>query len=292
MAKSRRTANFSAHDISFFDADTQDPLGCIQSFSDLTLTANAELITNQGGVFNNNIQAEPGNMDAEITFTLKEYPPNFLFRATGYEVIETAAEALGGTSNFVNTNGTTTFDATVGIVTATVKAGSEADLKTGTYFVKVVSATTVDVFMDTGVRHKNGTTIDFVDDSLKITATPLTITLAVPVDIPDTGLELTGGTGAIAMVVGDIARFEAREINSGSSEISLPGATCPTAVSVHIYGETCSDSKVRMLEVPRAIIMPWDQPFTRKEFSEIEITMKAITDQASDVNWTQREIAI
>lgn len=140
----------------------------------------------------------------------------FFHTLAGHNVTVNAAEATGNISTLTNKSGTSVVDATTGIATVTLKSGEEARLKAGKYTVVAASATTVNVFIDSSVDFGVTPTISFQDANGKINATALTITASAAVEIPNTGLELTGGSGAIAMTPGDTATFEVRPINEGS----------------------------------------------------------------------------
>ena len=74
------------------------------------------------------------------------------------------------------------------------------------------------------VDFNTGTDLEFEDDNLKITASPLTITAATAVEIPGTGVELTGGSGSIALTVGETAYLYTRKVNGGSEIMTLGSA--------------------------------------------------------------------
>lgn len=292
MPLSNRSGVFSFHTITLFDYATYNPKGTIRLATEAAFSTNSEFITNSGGPINNTVDAQLGNLDCEFSVTLTEYPPNFLKEAAGLTVTTTAAEASGSVSEFANKSGTSVFDATTGIATATVKSGSEADLKTGVYIVKAASATTVDVYADTSLRFKQGTDIDFEDDSLKILASALTITTSGVTEVTGTGVELTGGSGIIGMTAGDIAIYVVREINTASTVVECPNEICPQLIKVHLYGEQCDTGEIRMMEITKAKLMPFDFSLSRKEFSETELTFKCFADQTSGNTWKERIISV
>ena len=166
--------------------------------------------------------SESKTIDSTFTSTVKSMP-DFLFELyLGATATATAASATGTiVEALANVQGTSALQAATGIATVTVKSGSEADLKDATYVVKAVSATTVDVYAMSDIAFSNGTDLVFDDDALKITASPLTITASTAVEIPSTGLELTGGSGVIALVTDDTASFKAASGHGGVSEIVI-----------------------------------------------------------------------
>lgn len=164
---------------------------------------------------------ESKTIDSTFTATVKSLP-DFLFQQyLGADVSTTAASATGSIIQaLTNAKGTSVVAAT-GIASIGIKSGSEADVKDGKYIVKAVTATTVDVYLMSNIAFDKGTAKEYVDDSLKITATPLTIVSATPVEIPGFGLELTGGAGTIGMTVDDTATARVAAAHGGVSEITI-----------------------------------------------------------------------
>ena len=159
------------------------------------------------------------------------------------------------------------------------EGGSEADVKSTRYVVKAVSATTVDVYAMSDADFGVGNDLSFVDDSLKITASALTITQSGAVDIPNTGLELTGDSGVIAMTTGDTASFISRAINDGSTEVII-GSTTQTFIDVGLvfHGQRQKDGTVMSLDIFRALGIGIPFNFTEKAFADVEIPWGAQFD--------------
>jgi hypothetical protein len=146
-----------------------------------------------------------------------------------------------------------------------------------------VSATTVDVFLASDVDITRGTDGEYQTDALKINASPITITAATAVDIPNFGLELTGDAGAIAMTVDDTADFYARPINTGSLDATF-GASTDLFPE---FGAICMSQKrgnEEMFEVElfrcKAIGLPL--PLAEKAFAEPEVTAQAFFDSSKN----------
>ena len=137
-----------------------------------------------------------------------------------------SAEPNGAVTTLTNANGTSCMAATTGIASVALKSGGAADLKAGMYTVKVVSATTVDVYCDSdidfGSIYTGGAVGTFVDDTLKITAAPLTVTTAGALtEVTGFGIDLVGGSGTISMTIGDTATFEVRPANVANEVITI-----------------------------------------------------------------------
>jgi len=232
MGLSNPNSIFGVHSVTAYNPDTLVPYGTAKVVGQANLNFSGELVPLNGGSSAYPWRVERGLISSEVTLTLREYPDWLYAAFLGKAVTSNAAETGGAIgSALTNANGTSVVDAATGIATATVKSGSEADLKAGLYVVVAASATTVDVYAMSDVDFAQGTDLEFVDDSLKITASALTITASTAVTIPNLGVELTGGSGTIGMTTGDTAFFEIRPINTGSTEVVI-GASNETYVDV------------------------------------------------------------
>lgn len=269
---------FGIHSITAYDPDTFLPFGTAKVVGAATFNNSGEIIDLFGGSNRYPWKKETGAIDASGSFTFKEIP-DWVFEAfLGKAATVNAAEALGSVTAITNRNGATTVAAT-GIATATVLAASETDLKTDTYIVKVVSATTVDVYAMSDVDAGVGTARPFIDDALKITAAPLTIVTATPVTVPGTGIELTGGAGAIAMVADDTASYTTKAINDGSTDVVI-GSDTDQFIDVGLYltGQRQKDGTVNFVDIYRGLGSGFPFNFAEKSFFEGEVPWGAQFD--------------
>ena len=179
--------------------------------------------------------------------------------------------------------GTSVVVATTGIASVSALAGSTADMKAGLYVVKVVTASTVDVYCLTDIEFANGTDLSFVDDTLKITATPLTIATGVDVTIPSTGVKLTGGSGVIAMTIDDTAIFYVAAAHGGISEITIGKSTSefPT------HGLLCNAQKrsngdLVEIEIFKAVGAGFPIALEETVFAIPELTVKLQYDEVQN----------
>ena len=196
MALSTPQCLYGVHSVTAYNPDTRLPFGTAKVVGSISFANSGEIIDLVGGSNVYPWKKEAGLIDASGTFVFREYP-DWAFEAfLGKAATTNAAEAGGSVDAIANRNGTTTV-ATTGLASVGVKSGSEADVKSTRYVVKVVSATTVDVYAMSDADFAVGTDLTFQDDTLKITASALTIATSTAVDIPNTGLELTGGSGTI-----------------------------------------------------------------------------------------------
>jgi len=273
MALSDPQCLYGVHSVTAYDPDTRLPFGIAKVVGSVNFANAGEIIDLVGGSNPYPFKKEAGLIDASGTFVFREYP-DWAFEAfLGKAATTNAAEALGSVDTIANRKGTTTVSATVGIASVGVLAASETDVKSTRYVVKVVSATTVDVYAMSDADFAVGTDLTFQDDTLKITASALTIpSTSGTVTIPNTGLELTGGSGTVAMTIGDTASFISRAINTGSTEVII-GSTTQTFIDVGLvfHGQRQKDGTVFSIDVFRAIGIGIPFNFTEKAFADVEI---------------------
>lgn len=280
MTESNVNTIFGIHTLTAYNITTREILGRARVAGSAEIKLEGELIPLNGGSSKAPWKVERGLISYETTITLKEYP-SFLFQTLlGKAITENAAETSGNCSTLIDTYGTSVVGST-GIATATVKSGSEADLKFSKYLVKAVSSTTVDVFAYSDVDFSNGTDLTYQNDLCKITASPLTITTGTPVTIPSIGIELTGGAGTIGMTTGHTATFEVRPINTKSRTVTI-GSSTESFSDFGLLISAARSGDGGMVEVDcfkcAAVGMPIN--FTENEFSEFSVTMQMYKDSA------------
>jgi len=222
MALSEDRIVYGIHSIApYRRSGTQLPYGILKVLGGGTISLAAEFEDLFGGSNKFQFASEPKTITSEFTSSVKSMP-DFMFELfLGASITTTAASATGTVLDAIaNKKGTSVQDGTTGI--ASVAIAIAADAKHGVYYVEAASATTVDVYHLTDIDHLVGTDAEYQNDILKIT----TVAITVPgtggtVAIPNTGLELTGGSGAIAFVTGDIAEFTIAKPHAGVSEITV-----------------------------------------------------------------------
>ncbi|RLA59240.1 MAG: hypothetical protein DRQ89_14355 [Epsilonproteobacteria bacterium] len=267
-----------------YSRTTGEPYGILKVIGGGSLSLSAEFEDLFGGSNKYAWASEAKTIASEFTSSVKSMP-DFLFEVyLGASVATTAASALGSILDaLANVNGTSAFDATTGVATVTVKSGSEADLKDAKYLVKAVSATTVDVFMYTDVAADKGTDITYEDDLLKITATALTIVAATAVEIPNTGLELTGGSGVIALVTGDTADCRVAAAHGGVSEITIGESTSSFPEhGIVALGAKRADGSLFEIDIFKAVGGGFPISLEETVFSIPELTIKLLYDSAKN----------
>lgn len=282
MALSTSQAMFGVHSVTAYNPTSLLPYGTAKVVGSASFGFSSDLVELRGGSNLYPWKVEPGPITSEGSITLREYPDWLHEVFLGNAATTRAAESGGGVSSLANAEGTSVVAAT-GLASVGVKSGSEADVKTGFYVVKAESATTVNVYAMSDVDFATGTDIDFENDALKITASPLTITTSTAVTIPNTGLELTGGSGTIGMVEGDTAFFDARAINAGSTEVKIGGNNSTYVdVGLVLTAQKQGDGSIHYIDVFRAKGIGVPMNMTESAFAESEIAMRAFYDTKRD----------
>lgn len=282
MALSNIQASFGIHSVCAYNPETRIPYGIMKVLGSLTLNNQGEQIPLNGGSLLYPWKVEKGAITTEGNFVTREIP-NWSFTALqGSEPTVNSAEANGNVDTPINVKGSSVIAAT-GIASVSVKSGEEANVKTGIFVIKAVSATTVDVYSMSDSGFKRGSNLAYVDDTLKITSSPLTITTGSPVEIPNTGLEITGGAGTIAMTEGDTAMYAARSQNTRSTVVKV-GASGETIPDVGLFcaAQEQGTGEMIFLDIFRAAVSGFPMSMTEKAWAEADISFQAYYDQTRD----------
>lgn len=285
MGLSQNRITYGIHSIAPFSRVDKKPYGILKVLGGGTMTLSSEFEELFGGSNKNAWAVEAKTISTEWSATVKSMP-NFLFELfLGAAVTTTAASATGTITALTNFKGTSVLDAVTGVASAGIKAGSEAKLKDGQYVVVADSPTTVRVYGLTDIEFKkdSGSILEYVDDSLEITTSPLTITTGTPVEIPNLGVELTGGSGTIGMTAGDTAFFKLSSAHGGLSVIDIGAAS--TIFPEH--GQLClaqkrSDGSTFELELYKVVGSGMPIPLEEQTFSIPELAMKLVYDECED----------
>lgn len=278
--------NYGIHSICPFRISDGLPYGILKVLGGGTMTLSSEFEELFGGSNKFAWAVEAKTISSEWTATVKSMP-DFMFELfLGASVVSTAASATGTVGDFKNVLNASVLEATTGIATVTAKAGSEADLKDGLYMIKAVSATTVDVYALTDIEFKKlGSTnqLNYIDEALKINATPLTIVQSATTEVVGLGVDLTGGSGVIAMTIGDTARFSVSSAHAGLSEISIGSSS--TQFPEHrqlCLGQKRANGDTFEMELFRVVGSGMPIPFEEQTFAIPELAMKLVQDPCED----------
>lgn len=257
------------------------PFGMFRVLGDMSANFDASSVQNRGGNSYFPRASEVTEINPVFTMSVKE-SPNMLFSLYGgADITKTAASATGTIVAIKNIKGTSIV-ASTGIATATIESGKETDLGLNVYIVKVVGPDSVDVYAMTDLEFRNGDDLSFIDEDMKITATPLTIVQSAAVSVPNSGVELTGDSGVIAMVTGDTAVYKTVAPHGGISTATFgqAGLTFPE-FGIIVYSKPRGDGSHFELEIYKVQSASGMLiPFSETGFQISDLTMNAILNEA------------
>lgn len=291
MALSQPRAIFGVHSISPYSRSTGEFYGTLKVLGGSSLALSGELIELMGGSSKYSWAVEDGRIDAELTVKAREYP-NFVFELfLGKAPTNNSAETSGNLSTPANKYGTSVVNATTGI-TSTLTATTPADFKFGKYVIKAASATTVNVYFSSDLDLARGSNGSYESDDLKVTASALTITSGGTTLIPNFGITLNGGSGAIAFTTGDTATFEVRPINTGSTTVTIGSASDSTfpEFGCIIYAQRRGNQEMMELDALRVKGIGLPMGFEENAWSEAEIKAKCFYDSTQDAVFKMRHV--
>ena len=272
----RRTI-FGVDSVTPYDIKTGKPFSDkpFKVLGSFALNISQEAIPLNGGSSFDAQDIELGVRTIESSMIIREFPSALVEIALGKKPTENAAEPGGSVTPLKNVKGVSVLDATTGIVSVGVESGSEIDVPFAGYVVVAVSPTTVDVFAYSDIDFAQGIDKSFEDGSLqKITATPLTITMGDPVTIPNFGIELTGGSGTIALIVGDSAVFESRPINTFSRDVNIGGENDRNKfIGIIAHAQRKSNGEMYRFNIYQALLTGLPFVLTEKTWVEAEVTI-------------------
>lgn len=280
---------YGIHSICPYSRTDGMPYGILKVLGGGSLNLTAESEDLFGGSNKFAWASEAKTISSEFSVTVKSMP-DFLFELfLGAEVSTTAASATGTCGTLTGKKGA--LVGATGLASASLKSGAAANVKSGLYMVKAVSTTTVDVYALTDIDFSKGTDLEFINDSLKITSAPLTITTATAVEIPNLGVELTGGAGTIGMVVGDTAVFALAAPHGGISEIAIgkSSSVFPEHGQV-VLSQKRATGDLFEIEIYKAVGQGFPIALEETVFAVPELTAKVLYDSAKDKLATIRAI--
>lgn len=296
MSLSEPRSIFNVHSISPYSRTDGLFYGTLRVLENSSVNVSAETIALQGGTNKFDWQVEVGAMTAELSLSFSEYP-NFVFELfAGNAPTSNSAEASGSVTTLTDKLGTV-VNATTGIASIGIKSGSESSLKFGKYVIKTVSETTVDVYFSSDLDIGRGVNGEMQTDLLKITASALTVPgIGAVVEIPNFGLEITGGSGTVALVAlgaaGDTATFEVRPPNTGSMDVTigqLSDQNFPEFGAIIMAGKQ-SDGQMVEIDALKCKAAGLPIGMARNSFSPAEVTVKMMYDSVQDGVYKVRHV--
>lgn len=271
---------FGCHSICARHRTTKEVTGIVEVIGDISLEFSASSVDNRGGSSLYPRATEITEIDSMINFNIRQWDDWIFTNYMAATVTTTAAAATSGTiSALANVTGTSIPGAS-GI--ASVTATTIADLKTGPYMIKAVSATAVDVFRSTTFQNNRGTDLYWDNAAGKITTTPLTITSGGTTAIPGTGLTLTGQGVAIAMTSGDRATFNVTPPHTGISavDIGVPDNVFPEHELI-VFGKQRGSGEAVWIQCYKAqCVSGLTFPMNQSDFAATDVSVKLLLDTA------------
>lgn len=289
MPLSQPRTLFGVHSVTTLKRTDGMPYGTARVVQGSTFSLEGDTIELFGGSSRFAWAIEDGDINAELSFSVSEYP-NWLFELFGGKApTQGTAETTGNVSTVTDKKGGSVVGAT-GVLSVTAKAGSEADLKTGKYVIKATGAAAFKVYALSNVDFGRGASADFTDDSLEVFA-KTGATSSEAIDVPNFGLTITMGGSAPAMVSGDTATFEVRAINTFNREVKIGGIadTFPEFGAL-IYAQKSGSGAVFEIEAYKMKSIGISLGAERKTFAQNDYNAKASYDSLENAVCRIREV--
>jgi len=274
---------FGIHSVTPYQLTDGMPYGIIKVLSGASLELTGELVKLNGGSYAYSWAVEDGYKSGTLNFKPQQYE-EFMFELFLGKAPTKSGTGSGSVTTLTNFNGTSVSDASTGIASIGVLSGSSSNLKAGKYMVKAVDATTVDLYNLTDFDFSRGTDTTYVDETLKITSAALTVSdSGATTDVADFGLQITGGSGVVALTADDTAYFEVKPPASSDYVVKLGAASDRTPeFGAYLTTEPRGNGESFAIDCYRcrAIGMPFN--FEAKNFSEAEIKSEVLYDSSED----------
>lgn len=285
MATTRPRNIFGIHSILFYNRSTGKPYGPplkVLASGGVDLPAEFEDLTGGSEVFT--LASELKSITPEMKITTKDYADYLYELFMGATVTQNAAELTGSVSGLANFSGTSVVDATTGVASIAPLTGSEANMKFAKYVLVATGANTVNVLASTDIDFRRGVAVEYQNDQLEVLASDVTVPdSGGTIGIASLGIEITGGSGTVALVTDDTAEFDVRPPNSGSSDIIIGevGGIFPEFGAI-IYAAKRGSDELFEIECYRCIGGGLPHNFEEKVFAQAELTVKVLKDFDKD----------
>jgi len=281
---------YGVHSISPYSRSTGLPFGILKVIGSANLALNSDLEQLFAGSNKFAWAAENKTVTTELTAKVKAYP-GFLFSLfLGATVTDTGVDTAGTVTALTNKNGTSLVGS-VGIASIAVKAAQKANLKFGKYVLKVLTSTTVGVYLLSDIDISRGTDVVYTDDTLLVTLTIATITTAGAIAMDNLGLELTGGAGTIGMTVGDTATFEVVPPSTKSSSIVVGKSTDTfPAFGALLLAQKRATGEIFEIDAHNCVGGGLPINMEENAFSQPELKMTCLYDSALDRVFSIRHV--
>lgn len=259
---------------------TLKPLGIFEVLGSIEIGREIEQLLLTGGHANAPWGVEAGEPTNNVTATIKEYPDFAFSILENASVVNSTAETLGYVSTLLNTKGVTVLDAVTGIDSAAIKTGEGADIPSGFIILEAITATAVKVYLAGDVASGR---IPIVSE-LPVLAESVTIPgTGGTVDLAGYGITITGGSGAVAFTIGDIAKFDCRPANTSRDTIQVGSNADVNYFGLLLVYPRNAEKEQSIVRFPKVAAVGMSFSANTREFSEFEQAMTPLIDSAEDI---------
>lgn len=267
---------FGVHTISPYDPKTGEFYGIARVVQGSTFKLEGDTIELKGGSNRFSWAVEDGDINAELSFSVSEYP-NWLFTIFGGKApTQGTAESGGFASPLTDKKGTTVVSA-AGLL-ATITLSTPADLKMGRYVVKATAADAFKLFVSSSIDFGRGSAVDYTDDSLEI-ASVTGVGSGSTHAIAGFGITFTAGASPGAMTIGDTATFDIRPVNNFNRKVTVGGiADVFPEFGCMVYAQKSGTGAIFEIDCFRMKSIGLGLGADRKTFAQNDYTAKAIYD--------------
>lgn len=168
--------------------------------------------------------SETGEIQSEISLKLGQLEDFMFALFLAKAPTANGPYATGNVGALVAVVGTL-VSATTGIATIAATSGSEGSLKFGKYVAIATASHKIKIYSSTDADFNRGTPAIYQDDTLLAAAEITLADTSSAIVVPSLGLTVTGGSGTLAMNIGDAVRFEVMPISVKSSTVVVGGST-------------------------------------------------------------------
>lgn len=290
MPLSQPRVLFGVHSVTTLRRTDGTPYGTARVVQGSTFKLEGDTIELFGGSQRFAWAIEDGDISAELSFSVSEYP-NWLFELFGGKApTQGTAEPSGNVSTATNKLGTSVISATGIASVVVIPTTGAAQLKMGRYAIKATGAAAFKLYILSNIDFGRGNTVDFTDDTMEI-ASQTGLTSGQVINLADFGLRITMGASAPAMTVGDSAIFEVRPINTFNREVKVGGIsdTFPEFGAI-IYAQKSGTGAIFEVEAYRMKSIGISLGADRKAFAQNDYSAKASYDSVQNAVCRIREI--
>lgn len=288
MGLSQPRSIFGVHSITPYSRTTGIPYGEARVVQGSTFTLEGDTVELRGGSNRSAWAVEDGDINAELAFSVSEYP-NWLFELFGGKApTQGTAEASGNVSALANKNGTSIVAATGLLPTITV--ATAANLKFGRFAVKATGVAALTVYALSDIDFGRGAALEFLSDDLSI-ATFTGVGTGSTHTITELGITFTAGASAGAMMVGDTAIFEVRPVNTFNREVKIGGLSDVfPEFGCLVYAQKSGSGAVVEIEAYKCKAIGLGLGAERKAYGQSDYTAKLAYDSSENALCRIREI--